>query len=413
MEAKAYFKQEVFQRLAKELKRRYYLNGSFGISIGLKTFSDIDLEPLRKLLGVTEVQWQKKKSITVDELGRGIESSVLNQSLREFVEALIGEELITKEMVEDAYEKRFSQFLDELIAIDEQFIKLLATKQLQDWLPKAQNNMEIFIIVSNTLNNLPVEYTRLPVFAYKMTGDPHAFDEDHPAGSLLLQVLTAKAEITEVFNNLSKTEQKNEIYVQFHLLKDDIMNFVAINGLLANKDGKPDKMWQAACQNRHSWNVPLKEILPLEKIYPATGNSVLIVENSGVYSILLDRYPKLPVICSNGQFRYAVWALLRKLVSSDVQIFYAGDMDPEGLMMADTLKNAFPENVQFLAMTPGVFKAGKSQVVLSDVRLKQLKRLKDTTLINVAAQVEMGAVTYQEATIDALIAEIAVAFSWL
>lgn len=413
MEAKIYFEQEIFQQLARELKRRYYLKGQFGSTIGLKNFVDTDTEPLRKLLGITAVRWQKKKSITIEELEQAIQKSALAISLFEFVELRIGEELLTKEMVDQAYDKTYSLFLSELGTIDEQFSQLLTTKQLQDWLSKTQGNMEVFRTVSRALNNLPLDYTRLPVFSYKMNGNPHSLDADRPEGTLLLQVLTAKSKTTEVFSSLSKTEQKNEIYMQFHLLKDDIMNFVAINGLLAYYGEEPDKMWQAACQNHHSWNVPLKEILPLKKIRPISGDTVLVVENSGIYSILLDRYPDLPIICSNGQFRHAVWVLLRKLVNSNVTLQYVGDMDPEGLLMAETLRNIFPRNIQYFTMTPSIFEAAKSKAVLSEKRVKQLDRLKDPILVSIAAQIKSGTVAYQEAFIEQLIDEIAVEFPWL
>lgn len=402
-----FFKSEIFQAIGKELKRRYYLKGDFGSTIGLSPYGSFNQEPLRGLLGLTAVQWGKKQRISLAAFSEALQNSVFELSVTGFVELVTGENLVTKAFVEESYASRYLNFLEKVTGISKAFPESLTKNQLQYWLDKTAGNEQIFIDVKKALDYLPDSYTRIPVFAYQMTGDPHRFDDNRPTGQLLLQMLMVRAKDTIVLENLSQTEQKNEIYAQFYLLRDDIMNFVALNGLIAYRDGKADLMWQAACQSRHAWNAPLKELLSVEKIAPYYGNQVLVVENSGVYSILLDQFPTLPIICSNGQFRYAVWTILRKLVNSGVTLYYSGDMDPEGLVMADTVAAAFPGNVHFAAMNLKGLQKAKNKGALSETRLKKISTLRNNELQQLANVITRDrVVAYQEAFIEDLIVGI-------
>lgn len=47
-------------------------------------------------------------------------------------------------------------------------------------------------------------------------------------------------------------------------------------------------------------NMPLRELLKIDKVVPAEGSQVYIVENSGVFSSLLDIVPNAPLACTHG-----------------------------------------------------------------------------------------------------------------
>lgn len=90
----------------------------------------------------------------------------------------------------------------------------------------------------------------------------------------------------------------------------------------------------------------------------------LVAENSGIYSILMELLLDVPIICSSGQFTFAVWQLLRKLAYTGTIIYYSGDIDLEGLGMAQ---------IQFLGMKQHHFQIPKTEVPPSANRLKRLK----------------------------------------
>lgn len=133
--------------------------------------------------------------------------------------------------------------------------------------------------------------------------------------------------------SIGEAEWENIVNEQFYLLKDDSYNAVQVNGLTAQKNGREVNMWSEAAQAGISWNVPLNYLLEVERIYPFYKDKVLLIENSGVFSIICIAFPELAVVCSSGQFKYSVWKITEKLIDSGVQVYYSGDLDPAGLYM--------------------------------------------------------------------------------
>ena len=74
------------------------------------------------------------------------------------------------------------------------------------------------------------------------------------------------------------------------------------------------------------------------------GQQVYVVENPAVFSVLIRKYPERTVICGNGQLRLAVLVLMDKF-SCDTVFWYAGDFDPEGLLIAQKLKLRYGERL--------------------------------------------------------------------
>lgn len=202
-------------------------------------------------------------------------------------------------------------------------------------------------------------------------------------------------------------EEKNRLLSEFFLLRDDVMNFVALRGLVAVKNQKENDMWRQASLLDCSWNVPLKEVLSMDEISASTGKNVLVIENSGVYSILLELLPGVPMVCSSGQFTYAVWVLLRKLVASDSQLYYCGDLDPEGLLMAQRLLTMFPKNAQTVTMDLASYLKVGTPSQLGEQRLKQLSKLSNPELKKVADNmIKSHLIAFQEGLIDDVVQEV-------
>lgn len=402
-----FFNEDVFQKLASELRRRYYLNGNFGISIGLSLFRGINTDPLRGLLGITEITWAKKKRIMVRELEEALENSAFSWTLIKFITFVTKKDLILKADEEKKTLARFTNFLTRLDHINPIFTNKLSERQLFQWFKKDENTIAHFEIVAKSLKNLPTEYTRMPVFAYEQTGNPHAFDDNTQTGVLFLQMLHALSKMPKAASDISAVEEKNQILNEFLLLRDDMMNDVTVQGLIAKNKGILNEMWQQACLQECSWNVPLKEILRMDTIQPFQGKQVVIVENSGVYSILIELFPHIPMVCSSGQFTYAVWQLLNKLESSNTDMYYVGDLDPEGLVMAQTLLKRFPQHLQTLGMNLKNFHIAARPAEISEQRLKKLRSITNPNLLEVANEItKSGQVAMQEGFLKELIEKL-------
>lgn len=404
-----FFNKPIFFLLAKECHRRYYLNGDFGKSIQIKSLGKVDTLPLAQFLGYTPLEWRKKKQLSILEFEQALTESILSWTIVDFITFLIKEELILKADVNKQNEDRYMQFLNKLETIDPLFCRQLTDKQLQSWFKKEEMSWDSFKIVADALKNLPKKYTRMPVFAFQQTGDPHAFDEGTETGNLFLQVLTTYSTADDS-TEIAETEHKHQLLGEFYLLRDDIKNYVAASGLLGYKEDR-NEMWYQACLTQCSWNIPLKEILQTTTIQPFVGNKVLVVENSGVYSILIDRFPDVPIICSSGQFTYAVWCMLRKLVASKTQLYYVGDMDPEGLIMAQKLLKLFPDHAQTIGMSLVNFTEACTEVKLNERRYKKLRAIEDVQLKEIAQYMQQTqTIAMQEGFIELLIEEITEVF---
>ncbi|MFI3621166.1 TIGR02679 domain-containing protein [Vagococcus fluvialis] len=403
-----FFEQAIFKEMAKTLHRRYYLKGDFGKSMGLTNFSDSEKEPLRQLLGVTPVQWTTQKTISLALFEIALSESSAHWDLTEFVSYLFGPLKLKSE--EMAIEKeRFTFFLKEINDINPLFQEKLSQSQLQTWFHRKDGNLIYFEQVNKALKQLPNDYLKLPVFSYNVTGNSHTFDANSPAGDLLLQVLSTLAESNqELYEQLSEVEIKNNVLKEFYLLRDDINNYVTIRGLVGFKGTKRSEMWYQACLEDCSWNVPLREVLRMDKIESLYDYPIIIVENSGIYSILLDRCPDIAMICSSGQFSLSVWLLLRKLKESNQTFLYVGDLDPDGLLIAQKLLNMFPNNSKTIGMTISNFKVAQSRVkTFDESQLKKLNTITEPVLLEVANEIKMtGNIGLQEGFLYELIKEI-------
>ncbi|MGL9970393.1 DUF2399 domain-containing protein [Enterococcus sp. DIV1420a] len=323
---------------------------------------------------------ESKKRIHIKDLEQAFTDSIMAWTLLDFIVFTMQKPLALKTEFEKSEALAFQQFKKSIENINPCFTKCLTSRQLKEWWKKELPTLLIFSQVSKALASLPkCEFIRMPVFSYNVTGNPHTFDENQEAGVLLLQMLTAlSTRLPEEFLEIEKAEQRHGLLNEFYLLKDDSMNYAAIRGLTAsNAQKKENQMWRQACLEDISWNVPLKEILRMETIQPYSRKKVLVVENSGIYSILVALLPKAPILCSSGHFTFAVWQLLRKLASSGAVIYYSGDIDPEGLVMAQKLKNIFASQLNLLGMDQQNFQFAKSSIPLSASRLKKLANIKE------------------------------------
>lgn len=400
----------------KQIHKKYESFGRFTGTISKSLFKKVDAEPLLMFMGIAQWEWEKSKSIKISDFKRNYEQSKFEPVPFELiVESVSGKQLKTKQELADDAEAEYAAFLAEIGGIQPLFREVFSRNRnavYSGWFLKEPSAcLAAFRNVAEALHNLPQEYMKLPVFAHRITGNPHAFDSSGLTGQLLFMMLYhqyAQAEQVEAMNGLlSKAELENEVYGFFKIIKDDIMNFTAVNGLVAYRGEEPVAMWQAACLDRIPWNVPVRQLLDISRIRPGKGKQIFLIENSGVYSILLDAFPDCPMVCTNGQFRYAVWLLLERIPDEGVTLYYSGDFDPEGLLMADTLKRRYGEKLQLLGMATDHYLASKPVAEIDDKRLQKLKRIRSGELRGLADLVAEKKVTgYQEGILEELLDEI-------
>ena len=110
-----------------------------------------------------------------------------------------------------------------------------------------------------------------------------------------------------------------------------------------------------------------------------------------------------PMICTSGQLREASWQLLDLLAASGCSLYYAGDFDPEGLLIAQKLKVRYGERLKLWKYEADLYETYLSEVELSDRRMKKLEQVSVQELQEIReAMYKKRRSAYQESMMEAL-----------
>ena len=83
----------------------------------------------------------------------------------------------------------------------------------------------------------------------------------------------------------------------------------------------------------------------------------------------------IPIIISYGNPNFAFYKVIEKLIETKNQIYYNGDFDPEGLVIAANICEKFPQIKLFCYQKEDYFNS-KSKNLVSESRLKKLDNIK-------------------------------------
>jgi uncharacterized protein (TIGR02679 family) len=252
------------------------------------------------------------------------------------------------------------------------------------------------------------KYERLPLFAQRTTGNPHFFDNNYVTGKLLFNCLHVHQQLKGLRESgmPNTMEELNELLSSFGLMRDDLWSFVSCRGFLAEGENGVHPVWKGSVETGSVLNIPIKELLKLKKVWPANGNKVWIVENSSVCSTIIDEVSEAPIICTHGQFRTASWILLDFLVEAGSHLYYSGDLDPEGISMAQRLKDRYQDQVTFWRMDLETYIKTKSDEDISS-RLSKMQKITAPELEEVMRALnERKRAGYQEGVVNQLIEDI-------
>lgn len=416
-EAVTFFKSEkAYAKLFQAFRKKYESLGRIGGTIPIEQFTTKEVEIFSQFFGVSVEQLKRKGRIALQDFEEQLKSTRFHSvQLKEVLDYYFGETILSNKERRRANEEQLRKFLQKQ---NEQY------PHLSFWFQHVENNEvenrfllrlaekdnELFArylkLLNRAFQSLPTKAERLPIFSQRITGDPHALDVDKELGRIFLHFLVIKND-TSSTSYPQNTREINDLLEHYNLYRDDLLNFVTCANLLAEKDGQIHPVWQAAVDTNSVQLVPLRELLKIDNVRPVSGNTVWIVENSGVYSTLIDSVPHAPIICTNGQFTLASLTLIELLAQSGYTLKYSSDFDPEGLGMADRLMKKFPHVMTLWHMDQRAYYDTKPMRPLTKERLNKLKRLQNATLQEVAAEmISTEKAGYQEALIDLYIRDL-------
>ena len=259
-------------------------------------------------------------------------------------------------------------------------------------------------VVMKALNHLPMwenKKENISLFASYHTKNPHAFDKNTFAYYLMMHGIVYFLKVDFPKTNL----EQNEILYRAGLYQDGISNYCSVARLQAfNENNQPHLGWAGFYDSYEALNVNMDNLLHIHFI--TCCDRVYIVENPSVFQALLkkikkEKIEKIGLVCTNGQLNYSAYLLLDILVNSNVEIYYSGDMDPEGLLIADKIKQRYP-SIKLWCYDVRQYEISKSKEQATDQRMHVLDALKDEVLIRIGKCISenKNRVGYQENMIE-------------
>ena len=390
-ECMLYFKaRPVYKKLFLKMRDKYVGLGHFG---GTAMLTSLSREEKSQLGGFFQRDYTSNKTITIsaDLMKKCLESSKFAGLTWELIlETYFGEPLQVKKEIELAESKRREDYFAEIL-------ESISDESGREWLRSIlEEKKEGYLLITQLYKESPEELRSiltyvttgiaklkvfqdkkqkelLAVFSANVTGNPHYFDEGKTGEKLLFNYL-GERNFDLKQEGLSRAEYKNRIYYEAGILKDEVSNDALAYGIHGWKpDGGLHEGIEGFLENREPVNLTLQTIGRLEKVC-GQSSQVYVVENPAVFSVLIREYPQRTVICGNGQLRLAVLILMDKF-SCDTVFWYAGDFDPEGLLIAQKLKVRYGERLKLWKYEADLYETYLSEVELSDRRMKKLEQV--------------------------------------
>lgn len=395
----AYFKANTnFQRFMDAWVNKIKLLGYVGGTIILNNPTKEECESLGAFLG-KNLHGVNPIRITYQQFYKSVQASRFQDAdLKHVFELYVGNELIAnkemnqQQLMNDArlYEELHHQFMNShaqewLNYIQEnknqvyhRIIKILNGKK------KEQVQCQLTLKAINELPMWSDTNMQLAVFASKVCKDPHFFDEGMP----LYLLLAAICYFRQVSDEPKSIIQKKRLLYDVGLFQDECSNFTMMAHLNAYaKKHQLHAGWLGFFENYEPLNIHLSNLKQIVGIVKDI-EKVFIFENPSVFSELVvlgkkRNYEKFAFVCTNGQLNLSSYLLLEKISEANIEMFYCGDFDPEGLLIAEKVL-AIDSRIQLMCYTKKDYEFAISQNIASESRLKMLDSIQNERLFEMA-----------------------------
>lgn len=412
-----YFKErKVYEQLFQKMRKKYISLGHFGGTVRLL---ELNQEDWKQLGGFFRKDFEGKKEVSISAVA--MEKALAGSKFSELrwediLQNYFQEKLIDKKQQKqkELQEKEaFFQEIFEMIPFDightwlESVLEMqtegysLLMKYYREKEKQLKMELCLFLKAIPHLPFLAVEKTRmsyrlLPVFAAETTGNPHFFDVGTLGEQLLIYFLKSYIPGYKE-KKLINVQEKANLFYEAGLLKDDLSNHTLAYGICGiDSSGTIHEGIEDFGKRKEPILLTLRTLTGLKQIRTQGAKCVYIVENPAVFSELIKSWPKETILCGNGQIRLATFVLL-DLFETETEFFYAGDFDPEGLLIAQKLKERYGEKVHFWKYQVKFYEKYQSEVKISAKSLKKLEKIYMEELQEIKkAMLKQKKATYQE-----------------
>lgn len=239
------------------------------------------------------------------------------------------------------------------------------------------------LILLEDIRETEEEYP-LAVFSAEVSGNPHYFDQGTTGGQLLVHGMCYATEEDYPAN----AHQWRELLLSNGIVPDNISSIVHIYGLRLQIDSDWHLAYDAFCRRQEPCAVTMENLQELTAVQP-TGDKVYIVENEMVFSYLLKHLEQknVTLLCTSGQLRSAAVKLIPFLLNSGAEIYYSGDIDPDGIRIADRLWRKYGDRIHVWRMSKEDYTKSLSEEEIGNISMKKLEAVENPILRETAGEV--------------------------
>ena len=412
-----YFHQSpVWKKVLKGFRDKYSSYGRFGGKIVLKNLKVQDIEELEGFFGKS-FHGQKSVTVSAEKFRQALEASRYKDITPEcLLENFFGEPLLGKQeqklLREQEKEKIWQKFLkdykrteiEKAAELLRNIVKDSDSQELAEWDRALRLGAEMY-------NHLPYRQSDklyLAVFAAMLTGNPHAFDNGTAVGNFLYQIIQMDLEIRKMkieSSEIFSAYKRQKSYLMAGIMLDDISNYAMLYQVQAvKKDGNFHKGMEGFAKEQHIVQVPLAVITEWGSLR-CPQDEIYIVENPSVFAVLCGKEKagnvRRAYMCMNGQPRLAGLMVLDLFAKSEIRVYYAGDLDPEGILIAQKLSQYYKGEFHYWHMETADYEKCRSAEEISPKRMKILERITDERLKPVVDRIEeYETAGYQEMLVE-------------
>ena len=370
-----YFKNNKgFERFMVKAKEKYQ---SYGRVTGIITLDNITYEEAVSLTDFFARKFEEGKTykIKISEFNKVLDKSKFQDF--EFTDYFYNTyddfSYLTNTLKKRKFHEEFVSFIEDLLLE-------LTSEKLKDFFERNINKnfstmrnikskykqnkkalKEELLMIDKLLSNIPDKITYLPIYA-SITSNPHYLDYNAKSSNLFYRILSNILECDIPNTNLDKTKLLEKINVYI----DSLSNYVITYNLVYDKEMPFDVM-----------NLNIDNIFKLNNI-TGKSNKIFIFENPSILNYFKNKDLDISIIITSGIPNLAFYKLLEN-ITSDTTLYYNGDYDPEGLLIADKLNNKYSNIKLFLYDGKSYFNT-KPSVSISNNRLHKLELVKSKEL---------------------------------
>ena len=407
-ECLSYFRGSgIWDRILVGFWDKYSSYGYFGGRVLLRSLSREDVETLEGFFGKS-FHGQKSVTVSAENFQKALEKSRFEGiQPKRLLELYFHEKPKGKKEIRREEERKQAEILQELkvycqgtpaedqLEVIKAILSTGRNKGTKEW-------RRLLFLGARMVNALPChrgEYLYLAVFAAQLTGNPHAFDAGTIEGNLLRQLVKVLSEKEKKSDpGLFPAFEKQQEYLQAGILLDDMSNYTTLYGVQGwKRNSELHPGLEGFFREKEVAQIPLNVLVHLGKL-KCLEDTLYIVENPSVFSMLIsEKAGKRSCMCMNGQPRLSSLIALQLLEKEGTTIYYGGDFDPEGLMIAQKLALFYPGEFHYWHMEPADYEQCKSREAISESRLRMLEKITDERLKPVVEQMKIEKVAgYQE-----------------